>query len=209
MPVDMRVRIYPVALGKIIHHAASSPSVEVAGLMIGRERGGVIEVWDAVTGPQVGTAGSVQLDELFMAKVADALHSANLGLYIVGWYHSHPGLSVFMSAVDVRTQLAYQAIYPKSVALVIDPSGYLRTKNVGDAVFKVFHVNKDGVVVEIPASIGLNRNRVIESTIAALRGYGDRIHEDEEAPNLIIERAKKALSEAGKKLLRKEVESGE
>ena len=205
----MRVRIYPVALGKIIYHAASSPGVEVAGLMIGKEGGGVIEVWDAVTGPQVGTAGFVHLDELFMAKVADALHSANIGLYIVGWYHSHPGLNVFMSAVDVRTQLAYQSIYPKSVALVIDPSGYIRTKNVNDVVFKVFHINKEGIVAEIPTSIGMNRSRVIESTIAALRGYGAKVDGEGTGHNLIIERAKKAISEAGKRILKREVERGE
>lgn len=204
------MRIYPVALGKIIYHAASSPSVEVAGLIIGRERkGGVIEVWDAVTGPQVGTAGSVQLDEVFMARVADALHSANLGLYIVGWYHSHPGLSIFMSATDVRTQLAYQAIYPKSVALVIDPAGYLRTNNVGDAVFKVFHINRDGAVVEVPTSIGLNRDRVIESTIAALRGYEAKTDGGDSGPNLILERAKKVLSGAGKRIFGREEESSE
>ena len=39
---------------------------------------------------------------------------------IVGWYHSHPGLGVFLSATDLRTQKLYFA-EPWQVAIVIDP----------------------------------------------------------------------------------------
>ena len=200
----MRVRIYPVALGKIVNHAASSPETEVAGLLIGREAGSWLEVWDAATGPQFGTAGYVKLDEEFMARVAEALHEARIGLYIVGWYHSHPGLSVFMSPVDVRTQMAYQSLYPKAIALVIDPSKYLRTGHISNIDFRVFRVSDDGAVVSIPVAIGMRRERVIESTIAALRGYGKR-NELGEAAADFLGKARRAISGASKRLLKWEV----
>lgn len=40
---------------------------------------------------------------------------------IVGWYHSHPGLTAFFSETDRRTQRAFFA-HPYSVGWVIDPS---------------------------------------------------------------------------------------
>jgi proteasome lid subunit RPN8/RPN11 len=42
----MRVRIFPLALGKIVKHAASSIHKEVAGLLIGKSSGH-LEIWDA------------------------------------------------------------------------------------------------------------------------------------------------------------------
>jgi proteasome lid subunit RPN8/RPN11 len=41
-------------------------------------------------------------------------------LMLVGWYHTHPGLGVFLSGTDRRTQALYFA-QPWHVAIVIDP----------------------------------------------------------------------------------------
>jgi proteasome lid subunit RPN8/RPN11 len=41
-------------------------------------------------------------------------------LVIVGWYHSHPGLGVFMSGTDHSTQRAFYN-HPWSLAVVVDP----------------------------------------------------------------------------------------
>jgi hypothetical protein len=41
-------------------------------------------------------------------------------LAIVGWYHSHPGLGVFMSGTDRSTQNAFFN-HPWNVAVVVDP----------------------------------------------------------------------------------------
>jgi proteasome lid subunit RPN8/RPN11 len=42
-------------------------------------------------------------------------------LRIVGWYHTHPGLGVFLSGTDLRTQRLYFAA-PWHIAIVIDPA---------------------------------------------------------------------------------------
>lgn len=42
------------------------------------------------------------------------------GLSVVGWFHSHPGLGVFMSATDQATQRAFYH-HPWSLAVVVDP----------------------------------------------------------------------------------------
>jgi proteasome lid subunit RPN8/RPN11 len=39
---------------------------------------------------------------------------------IVGWYHSHPAMGIFLSATDLRTQQLYFSA-PWQIAVVIDP----------------------------------------------------------------------------------------
>jgi len=167
----MRARIYPLALGKIIKHTSSNPHREVAGLLVGKSHSNILEIWDAVTGEQHGTPAFVHLDETVMASVAEQLSQSNSGLYIVGWYHSHPGLDVFLSPTDIDTQRRYQLLYPKAVALVIDPAEYIRTKRISSLRFKVFHLSKDGKVMVLPVSIGINRAKLLESTVHGLSTY--------------------------------------
>jgi proteasome lid subunit RPN8/RPN11 len=40
--------------------------------------------------------------------------------FFVGWYHSHPGLDLFLSETDVMNHLAYQIVNPKAIAVVFD-----------------------------------------------------------------------------------------
>lgn len=42
------------------------------------------------------------------------------GSNLLGWYHSHPGMGVFLSSTDVRTQQLYFPA-PWQVAIVLDP----------------------------------------------------------------------------------------
>jgi len=167
----MRVRIFPLALGKIIKHATLNLNREVAGLLVGKSVGSILEIWDAVTGEQYGTPAYVHLDETVMARVAEELSQKSSGLYIVGWYHSHPGLDVFLSPTDVDTQKRYQMMYPKAVALVIDPAKYAETHKISALNFKVFQVSKDGKIVTLPVSIGTHRSKVLESTLHALSTF--------------------------------------
>jgi proteasome lid subunit RPN8/RPN11 len=55
-------------------------------------------------------------------------------LKVVGWYHSHPGLSAFLSGTDKETQRKYFNL-PHHVAVVIDP-------NIPEA--KVWRNSKNG-----------------------------------------------------------------
>ncbi|MEM1943408.1 MAG: Mov34/MPN/PAD-1 family protein [Candidatus Caldarchaeum sp.] len=170
----MRVRIYPLALAKIVKHSTTFLNKEVAGLLVGKSAGKVLEVWDAVTGEQYGTAAYVHLDEAVMSRVAEQLSEDGKGLYIVGWYHSHPGLTVFLSPTDIDTQKRYQSIYPKAVALVIDPSKYVETRRISSIDFKVFQISKEGKVVSLPVSIGVQRSKLLESTFHALSTFDVR-----------------------------------
>ncbi|KAL1317181.1 AMSH-like ubiquitin thioesterase 2 isoform X1 [Arachis ipaensis] len=76
-------------------------------------------------------------------------------LYPVGWIHTHPSQSCFMSSVDLHTQYSYQMMIPEAFAIVLaptdtsrscglfrltDPEGMNILKNCMD---KGFHPHKD------------------------------------------------------------------
>ncbi|MEM1574931.1 MAG: Mov34/MPN/PAD-1 family protein [Nitrososphaerota archaeon] len=164
----MKARIYPLALGKILKHSLTNLEREVIGLLIGKMQGQVLEIWDAVTGEQYGKQGFVELNEEIQAQIAEKLQKEKKGLTIVGWYHSHPGLGVFLSGTDISTQKIYQKLYPKAVALVIDPLLYSKTKEIMDIKFKIFRIGKNDRVITVPTTIGIRKSKLLESTIYAM-----------------------------------------
>ncbi|XP_050905489.1 AMSH-like ubiquitin thioesterase 2 isoform X4 [Lathyrus oleraceus] len=48
-------------------------------------------------------------------------------LYPVGWIHTHPSQSCFMSSVDLHTQYSYQAMIPEAFAIVLAPTDTSRS----------------------------------------------------------------------------------
>lgn len=166
----MRVRIYPLALGKAVKYTMMDLEREVAGLLIGKyeKKQDILEIWDAISGNQKSSSAFVYLDEEVMAATFEWLTKERPGLSIVGWYHSHPGFDLFLSTIDIETQKRYQMMFPKAVAMVIDPLEYVKTRKLVDLKFKVFHIDREGRVVPLRVSIGIQRKKVIESTIRGM-----------------------------------------
>ena len=42
-------------------------------------------------------------------------------LRTIGWIHTHPGYDLFLSSIDLHTQLGYQMQLPEAIALVYSP----------------------------------------------------------------------------------------
>jgi proteasome lid subunit RPN8/RPN11 len=80
------------------------------------------------------------------------------GHRILGWYHSHPSYSPFMSQTDFQTQVRYQRLGTQGsqlsapIALVIDPTEISST-SYG---FKIFRLQKDLRTWEEPTFRVLN-----------------------------------------------------
>jgi proteasome lid subunit RPN8/RPN11 len=85
------------------------------------EEGRVYAVaWDMPTGPLEASPVSVRFTPDGLVQVAKELHGQDRPYVVVGWYHSHLDLGVFMSDRDIRTQ---RGGFPHhhQVALVVDP----------------------------------------------------------------------------------------
>ena len=66
------------------------------------------------------TRFSVEIMEGSIAPALNKIKAKYPEAKIVGWYHSHPNLGVFMSEIDIESHKKYFRL-PYQVALVVDP----------------------------------------------------------------------------------------
>ncbi|MCE7737009.1 MAG: hypothetical protein GPJ54_19140 [Candidatus Heimdallarchaeota archaeon] len=155
------VHISLSAMAEMIKYDLSNPGKETAGLLIGEEIDGIVHIDEIRVGKQSGNAVHVEISEEELAMAAIEIRERDDNKVIVGWWHTHPGMSSFMSGTDVNTQRMYQALMPNSVAIVIDNVKYSETASIDDLDFGVYRII-DGKSVRIeyriknPIEFGLN-----------------------------------------------------
>lgn len=124
--------------------------LEVMGFLLGEVRS-----WKGVTYAivrDVGTTGlkssssKVRFDPEALPKLFHDLDGSGFDYILVGWYHSHPGHTCFLSRTDLETQRAMFSERYHS-ALVIDPI---------NRDIKVFRLAGDGYE-EIPFAVFADR----------------------------------------------------
>jgi proteasome lid subunit RPN8/RPN11 len=114
------------AEAKIREHAVKeAPNrLEVLGFMLGE-----VKSWqglsysvalDVVTTQLKSTVSKVRFDPEAFPKLFVGLDGSGFDYVIVGWYHSHPGHTCFLSRTDLDTQRRMFS-QPYHSALVIDP----------------------------------------------------------------------------------------
>lgn len=119
------VYLRPEALAAVFAHLEADCSREHGGILFGRPareaRGGwLVEVTRAVPAPgSEGDGAYLRFTGASWRPTWDHA-AAHADERIVGWYHSHPGLGVFLSPTDRRTHARH---FPHAwqVALVVDP----------------------------------------------------------------------------------------
>ncbi len=103
---------------------AAPDRLEVMGLLLGevrRWRGKAYAVVVNVgTTDLENTQAKVRFDPDAMPGLFKELDGAGFDYIVVGWYHSHPGHTCFLSRIDLRTQ---RTLFdqPYHSALVVDP----------------------------------------------------------------------------------------
>ncbi len=109
---------------------------EVYGLIVGKIEGDDIIISEVVPIAS-GTDVEVIFEEEHYAKSAmvDSL-AAERNEFIVGWYHTHPKLGLFLSPTDITNQLGYQTLNPKAIAIVFDFTE-LTFSNPGLSIFRL------------------------------------------------------------------------
>ncbi len=175
---DSIVKIKPIAYYKMLVHIlrygsktrARHKFKEVMGMIIGHLEGnGKIKdviIEDAVP---VSHGGSIEVD--FSASDYGKFEPINLeaaerNMFTLGWYHSHPGLSIFFSGTDIRNQLGWQAQNPSAIGLVFDHEYLESPGDLGFRTFRLDDPNKGDLsgyhevktIVEIPDSLDFYDN---------------------------------------------------
>jgi proteasome lid subunit RPN8/RPN11 len=123
----VKVFVTPRAYVRICAHAGSDLGQEVGGALVGlqrldRQTGAAFVVVEAVVPARHTRHGASYLTFTQDSLVAmhDDLDRRHPGRDIVGWYHTHPGMGVFLSGYDLWLhEHFFQA--PWQVALVVEP----------------------------------------------------------------------------------------
>jgi BRCA1/BRCA2-containing complex subunit 3 len=112
-----RVELSPDAVSTCLSHALSTEYQEVMGLLLGRfiEEGSVAKVSRVMVLTRKDKQRDrveVSYEQLAQAStVAEELSALDgVPTNVVGWYHSHPHITVFPSHVDCRTQGQLQVL---------------------------------------------------------------------------------------------------
>ncbi|GAW07335.1 Mov34-domain-containing protein [Lentinula edodes] len=91
---------------------------ETCGLLLGKDRGSKFVVTTLLIPKQHSTSDTCTMDEEeLILQVTE-----ERGLITLGWIHTHPSQSCFMSSVDLHTHSAFQRMLPESFAVVCAPS---------------------------------------------------------------------------------------
>ncbi len=95
---------------------------EIYGILIGRADDDFVYV-ERAEALTYGHATDVQLDARhygFIEQIQNEVDKEGKGQYMVGWFHSHPGLNLFFSYIDLLNQLSFQQSNQDFCGLVFD-----------------------------------------------------------------------------------------
>ena len=96
---------------------------EVYGFLLGyKENESTLHIQSMV--PFIhGSATEIRFGEEDYGLAEEVVNKAdNAGQFLVGWFHTHPGLGLFLSEIDVLNHLGFQSVNPLAVAVVLDPA---------------------------------------------------------------------------------------
>lgn len=138
------------ALDSLKAHLASNLRVEQGGILFGNAYedpflGIYVEIIAAVAAPAtIGTGAHLEFTPDSWLGIMDYARSEHPDENIVGWYHSHPNMAVFMSGTDMRTQQSF-FYHPWCLSIVHDPVSEAIGYFLGESAKRVKPVIVGGV----------------------------------------------------------------
>ncbi len=139
------ILIAATAIAKILSIDELDTSKESAGLLIGYidKNNDNLIITDIDTGKQHQTSAYVVLDDIALVEMVSKLNERGTGETILGWWHTHPGYGCFLSGTDKNTQQIYQNLFPRAIALVVDPIKYYRSRERADLDMQFFRMTDE------------------------------------------------------------------
>ncbi|KAH6826774.1 associated molecule with the SH3 domain of STAM 2 [Perilla frutescens var. hirtella] len=97
-------------------------NLETCGVLGAFLKDGTFYVTTLIMPKQEATSNSCQAineEEIYAIQNEESL-------FPIGWIHTHPSQSCFMSSIDVHTQYTYQVMVPEAVGIVLAPTDVSR-----------------------------------------------------------------------------------
>eukprot|EP00127_Corallochytrium_limacisporum_P007101 Clim_evm20s242 gene=Clim_evmTU20s242 len=111
IPQDLMDRFLTIA------STNTARNVETMGILLGKVRKTKLVCKILAIPKQTGTSDSVETE-----REEDVLeYQLKHDLITMGWIHTHPTQTCFMSSVDLHTHCSYQLMLPEAVAIVVAP----------------------------------------------------------------------------------------
>ncbi|KAF5202400.1 Amsh-like ubiquitin thioesterase [Thalictrum thalictroides] len=101
-------------------------NLETCGILAGSLKNRSFFVTTLIIPKQESTSDSCQAtneEEIFDVQDKQSL-------FPLGWIHTHPSQSCFMSSIDLHTHYSYQVMLPEAVAIVMAPKDSSRTHGI-------------------------------------------------------------------------------
>jgi STAM-binding protein len=115
--------------------ANTRKNLETCGVLAGTLKNRVFQITTLIIPKQESTSDSCEtLDEGEIFEVQD-----RLSLFPLGWIHTHPSQTCFMSSVDLHTHYSYQIMLPEAIAIVMAPTDK-------ESPHGIFHLSDPGGV---------------------------------------------------------------
>lgn len=110
----------PTLRQKFLDHAASNTqkNLETCGVICGKLMSNALFVSHLVIPEQIATSDTCEtVNEVALFEYCEAED-----LIVLGWIHTHPTQTCFMSSRDLHTHFGYQMMLAESIAIVCAPS---------------------------------------------------------------------------------------
>jgi STAM-binding protein len=97
--------------------ANTRANIETCGILAGRLAQNKLIISHVILPKQKGTADSCNtMNEEEIFDIQDTYN-----LITLGWIHTHPSQTAFLSSVDLHTHCSYQLMMPEAIAIVCSP----------------------------------------------------------------------------------------
>lgn len=108
----------------LLVHSCITDQEEVLGLLFGGADENIAKVWGCVNLKRnCKEKDRVEVEDVQLSAAMDKAEflSQQIGQTsnLIGWFHSHPNITVFPSHVDIKTQLSLQGLGPSFIGIII------------------------------------------------------------------------------------------
>ncbi len=180
----IEVEISPLAFSRVIDWTSSNTEREVGGYLVGIVDNGKVKIIDTTYAVKNSTPTHVSIDEMAQFQIIKEIEKRDGKETIVGFWHTHPGMGLFLSGTDVATQKIYQALLPEAVALVCDGNTFAQTREQKDFNAKFFRVDKNDKYYEVNFGVLTNPNELLELLT-------DFVQDEENVENIVTNTVQK------------------